>query len=77
LESSLGETLTNDVAIRYGYESADAMMDAFAKQLNNADIAWDNIKVPDNFKFAEDMSLGTAKALESQIEKMNLGPLGE
>ena len=77
LESSLGETLTNDVAIRYGYESADAMMDAFAKQLNNADTAWDNIKVPDNFKFAEDMSLGTAKALESQIEKMNLGPLGE
>jgi hypothetical protein len=31
LESSLGETLTDDVAIRYGYESADAMMDAFAK----------------------------------------------
>ena len=77
LESSLGETLTDDVAIRYGYESADAMMDAFAKQLSNAETAWDSIKVPDNFKFAKDMSLGTAKALESQIEEMNLGPLGE
>ena len=77
LESSLGEALTDDVAIRYGYENANAMMDAFAKQLNNADIAWDSIKIPDNFKFAEDMSLGTAKALESQMKKIELGPLGE
>jgi hypothetical protein len=38
---------------------------------------WNDIKIPEDFKFAEDMSLSTAKALESQLEKMNLGPLGE
>ena len=77
LETSLGETLTEDVAIRYGYESADAMIQAFATKFEDADKAWDKIKIPDNFKFADDMSLGTAEALSSQIEKMNLGPLGE
>lgn len=77
LEDSLGETLTDDVAIRYGYESADAMIKAFATKLSDADEAWNDIEVPDNFKFADDMSLGTAKALESQIKQMNLGPLGE
>lgn len=77
LEGALGETLTDDVAIRYGYESADAMIQAFATKLSDADEAWDNINVPSEFKFADDMSLGTAQALEKQIEKMNLGPLGE
>ena len=77
VESALGETLTDEVATRYGYETADAMLQAYAEKLANADEAWDSIKVPDNFKFAKDMSLGAAKALESQIEEMNLGPLGE
>jgi hypothetical protein len=76
LNTALGETLTDDVAIRYGYESADAMVKAFATKLSDADEAWDSIKIPDNFKFANDMSLGAAKSLEEQIEQMNLGPLG-
>ena len=77
LDKSLGETLTNDVAIRYGYESANAMVEAFATKLSNADEAWGNINIPSEFKFADDMSLGIAQALEKQIEQMNLGPLGE
>ena len=77
LENALGETLTDDIAISYGYKSADAMLNAFATKLSDADEAWDSIKVPDNFKFAEDMSLGAALSLEKQINKINLGPLGK
>ena len=77
VEGALGETLTDEVATRYGYETADAMLQAYAKRLANADEAWNSIKVPDNFKFADDLSLGAAKALETQISKINLGPAGE
>jgi hypothetical protein len=77
VESALGETLTDEVATRYGYETADAMLQAYAEKLANADEAWDSIKIPDNFKFADDLSLGAAKALETQISKINLGPAGE
>ena len=77
VENALGETLTDEVATRYGYETADAMLQAYAEKLASADEAWDSIKVPDNFKFAEDLSLGAAKALEDQISKINLGPMGE
>ena len=77
VEGALGETLTDEVATRYGYETADAMLQAYAKRLANADEAWNSIKIPDNFKFADDLSLGAAKALETQISKINLGPAGE
>ena len=77
VESALGETLTDEVATRYGYETADAMLQAYAEKLANADEAWNSIKIPDNFKFADDLSLGAAKALETQISKINLGPMGE
>ena len=77
VEDALGETLTDEVAVRYGYETADAMLQAYAKRLADADEAWDSIKIPDNFKFADDLSLRAAKALEDQISKINLGPAGE
>jgi hypothetical protein len=77
VEGALGETLTDEVAVRYGYETADAMLQAYAEKLANADEAWNSIKIPDNFKFADDLSLGAAKALETQISKINLGPMGE
>ena len=77
VEASLGEALTDDVAVRYGYESADAMLQAFAEKLSKADEAWNSIEIPKNFAFAEDLSLGAAKALEDQVSKINLGPMGE
>ena len=77
LEKNLNETLTDDVAVRYGYESADAMMQAFAKQMVSAQEAWKNIKIPAEFEFSKNMTLEAAKALESQIKEINLGPLGE
>lgn len=77
IEDALGETLTDKVAVRYGYKTADAMLQAYAKKLADADKAWNRIKIPDNFKFADDLSLKAAKALENQISKINLGPAGE
>ena len=78
LETELGETLDDKVAIRWGYESADAMIKAYADKMASADEAWKNIKIPDNFnkEIAGNMSLSTAKALENEIERINLGPKG-
>ena len=69
--------ISDETAQQFGYESADAMVAAFTEKLSDAEEAWNSIKIPDNFKFADDMSLETAQALEKQIEQMNLGPLGE
>jgi hypothetical protein len=40
------------------------MVKAFSSKLADADKAWNSIKIPENFKFAKDMSLETAQALE-------------
>ena len=69
--------ISDETAQSFGYESADAMVAAFTEKLSDAKEAWNDIKLPENFKFADDMSLETAQALEKQIEQMNLGPLGE
>lgn len=77
IENSLGETLTDDLAIQYGYDNAEAMINAFNEQLINAKIAWDEIEIPDNLLGIDNVSLETALNLQEQIQNMNIGPLGE
>ncbi len=38
-----GETLTDEDARKYGYESADIMIEAFEEELDNIDDAWDDV----------------------------------
>lgn len=69
--------LTNEDAKAYGYESAQAMIDAFYEEAQNITTAWESIKLPDNLLGLDDLSLETAQALENAFDKMNIGPLGE
>ena len=69
--------LSDEEAALYGYESAQAMIDAFTKELNNIDEAWDSIELPENLNGLEGMSLKTAQAFENALTEMNLGPAGE
>ena len=38
-----GETLTDEDARKYGYESADIMIESFEEELDNIDDAWDDV----------------------------------
>ena len=68
--------LSDEEAKQYGYTSAQAMIDAFTKELTNIDKAWDSIKLPDNIVGLDNMSLKTAQAIEHSINEINLGPAG-
>ena len=68
--------LSDEEAKQYGYTSAQAMIDAFTKELTNIDKAWDSIKLPDNIVGLDNMSLKTAQAIEQSINEINLGPAG-
>ena len=69
--------LTDEDAKAYGYQSAQAMIDAFYEEAQNITTAWESIKLPDNLLGLDDLSLETAQALENAFNKMNIGPLGE
>ena len=69
--------LTDEDAKAYGYQSAQAMIDAFYEEAQNITTAWESIKLPDNLIGLDDLSLETAQALENAFNKMNIGPLGE
>ena len=69
--------LSDEEAKQYGYESAQVMIEAFTKELNNIDEAWDSIELPSELKGLDNMSLKTAQAFENTIKDLNLGPAGE
>ena len=71
--------ISDATAKKYGYESAQAMIDAFDEGMSSATDAWKDISIPDSLDSAvsDKLSLGTAKALEESVEAINLGPLGE
>lgn len=68
--------LDDEEAKQYGYESAQAMIDSFTKELANIDKAWDSIQLPDNIVGLDNMSLKTAQAIENSFNEINLGPAG-
>ena len=70
-------TLSDEEAKQYGYESAQAMIDAFTEELNNIDEAWESIELPENLTGLSDMSLKTAQNFENAIKDISAGPLGE
>ena len=70
IEDALGQTLTDEVAAKYGYESADAMLQAFAKKLSEAQEAWDNLKIPNGLKLENQLTLGSAKKIQDTYEEM-------
>ena len=69
--------LTDEDAKAYGYESAQAMIDAFYEEAQNITTAWESIELPNNLLGLDNLSLETAQALENAFNKMNIGPLGE
>lgn len=82
LASNIGDKdgkLTNDEAKAMGYESAQAMKEAFVEEFNSTSGAWKDIEIPDNLlsSVADDMSLKTAQSLENTIKELNIGPAGE
>ena len=62
-----------------GYESAQAMKEAFVEEFNSTSGSWEDIEIPDNLlsSVADDMSLKTAQSLENTIKELNIGPAGE
>lgn len=82
LASNIGDgkgILTDDEAKAMGYESAQAMKEAFVEEFNSTSGSWEDIKIPDNLlsSVADDMSLKTAQSLENTIKELNIGPAGE
>ena len=82
LASNIGNgdgILTDDEAKAMGYESAQAMKEAFVEEFNSTSGAWEDIEIPDNLlsSVADDMSLKTAQSLENTIKELNIGPAGE
>ena len=82
LASNIGDgdgILTDDEAKAMGYESAQAMKEAFVEEFNSTSGSWEDIKIPDDLlsSVADDMSLKTAQSLENTIKELNIGPAGE
>ena len=70
--------ISDETAQKYGYESAEAMVQAFEEKLSSSAEAWENIKIPDSLSknLADNITLGTAEAVQSTIDSINLGPSG-
>ena len=82
LASNIGDgkgVLTDDEAKAMGYESAQAMKEAFVEEFNSTSGSWEDIEIQDNLlsSVADDMSLKTAQSLENTIKELNFGPTGE
>ena len=70
--------VTAEVAMQYGYESAEAMMNAFNTALSNADTAFKNINVDGlAAELNKNLTVATSKKFKNLIEDIEAGPMGE
>lgn len=69
---------TDDMAKKFGYDSVQAMVDAFNEKKEQIHEEWNNITIKDTgLKNAEDMSLETAKNIQANFDKIKLGAAGK
>jgi hypothetical protein len=77
LKERLG-ILSDEDAKQYGYESAQIMIEAYNKAIEDAQKAWDALDLSDVEIIGIDkISLQTGQALQKTFEKIELGPYGE
>lgn len=79
LQQIFGENDSAKLAQDLGFKSAEEMIAAFDKGLNNASTAWDNIEVPDGLseKLSSNLSVQAAEGIQAAVKELDLGPLGE
>ena len=68
---------TDDMAQKYGYDTAAEFIDAFNTKLADMESAWDTIELPADLLGTGELSFTAAKALHDVFYDINIGPLGE
>ena len=69
--------LTDEMANKYGYETAAEFINAFNTKLTDMESAWNTIELPADLLGMDKLSFTAAKALHDVFYDINIGPLGE
>ena len=76
LSGALGDL--DAAAEKYGYESAEELINAFTVALANGSTAWSDIDLPNlDDAVKKNMTISTAQQIENLIRVMDAGPIGE
>ena len=71
-------SLSDEEAKSFGYESADAMVEAFEEKQDEIKDEWEKITIPESsLSSINDLSLEAAKNIQKNFDQISLGPAGE
>lgn len=72
----LDGAISNKTAMKYGYKTGQAMIDALYDQISNTNKAWESMEITGLNSF-KTLSMESAIAIDDTFKRINLGPRGK